>query len=182
MIVTFPVPLIGFCAYSGSGKTTLLKRLIPLLKAEGLRLAVLKHAHHSFDPDTPGKDSYELRRAGAERVLVASRHRMALIEERPAALPEPSLPEALGHLQPRDLDLVLVEGFKHERYPKIELHRPSLGCPLIHRRDPDVIAVAADAPVQTARPLPLLELNDPPQIRDFLLRYLRLRNQLPAAG
>jgi molybdopterin-guanine dinucleotide biosynthesis protein B len=113
---------------------------------------------------------------------VASRHRVALIEERAGALPEPSLPEALSHLQPRDLDLVLVEGFKHARYPKIELHRPSLGRPLIHRRDPDVIAVATDAPLQIARPLPVLELNDPLQIRDFVLQVVQQSRSRSAMG
>ncbi len=111
-----------------------------------MRLALLKHAHHSFDIDHPGKDSYELRKAGADQVLVASRHRMALIKECRGPSREPRLSDLLPCVDTRDLDLVLVEGFKHEAIPKIELYRPSLGRPLIHATDSNVIAVASDEP------------------------------------
>jgi molybdopterin-guanine dinucleotide biosynthesis protein B len=180
--VRCPVPLLGICAYSGTGKTTLLRRLIPLLKQEGLRLALLKHAHHSFDIDHPGKDSYELRKAGADQVLIASRHRMALIKECFASAREPRLSDLLPCVDTRDLDLILAEGFKHEPIPKIELYRPSLGRPLIHAADPDVIAVAADAPFPLARDLPVLDLNRPEEILGFVLAWLSDRSALAAAG
>jgi molybdopterin-guanine dinucleotide biosynthesis adapter protein len=177
-----PVPLLGICAYSGTGKTTLLSRLIPLLKEEGLRLALLKHAHHSFDIDHPGKDSYALRKAGADQVLIASRHRMALMKECPGSSREPRLSDLLPCVDTRDLDLILAEGFKHEAIPKIELYRPSLGRPLIHAADPDVIAVASDAPFPLARNLPVLDLNRPEEVLRFVLAWLSHWSALAATG
>ena len=139
----FNVPVLGFAAYSGTGKTTLLVQLIPLLKAQGIRVALIKHAHHDFDIDIPGKDSYELRKAGAAQVLVASDKRRALITEiEPAA--EPELNELVNQLDLDSADLVLVEGFRHLPFPKIELHRPSLNKGLIFPGDASVIAVASD--------------------------------------
>jgi molybdopterin-guanine dinucleotide biosynthesis protein B len=172
LILRYPVPVLGFCAYSGTGKTTLLAKLIPVLKDRGLRLAVLKHAHHTFDIDQPGKDSYELRKAGAGQVLIASRHRIAFIKECSSPALEPSLDDVLPCLDPGSLDLILVEGFKHESIPKIELHRPALGRPMIHATDPDVIAVASDAPIALVRELPLLDLNAPEEIAGFVLDWL----------
>jgi len=176
------VPVLGVCAYSGTGKTTLLERLIPMLKARGLRLALLKHAHHSFEIDQPGKDSYQLRKAGADQVLVASRHRVALIKEYARPGREPRLAELLPCIDTRDLDLVLVEGFKHEPIPKIELYRASLGRPLIHASDPHVIAVAADAPFPLARDLPLLDLNRPEAIVPFIMGWLDGQRRLAETG
>jgi len=173
MTLAFPIPLLGFCAHSGTGKTTLLTRLIPLLREADLRVAVVKHAHHRFEMDRPGKDSFALRHAGADQVVVASRERLALIKECLDPRDEPSLAEALGYLDPRITDLVLVEGFKHESFPKIEVCRPSLGKPLLHPQDPEIIAVVADAPVDLARALPLLDLNRPTQVRDFVLGHIR---------
>lgn len=167
-----PLPLLGFCAWSGTGKTTLLAKLIPLLRERGLRLGVVKHAHHQFDIDQPGKDSWILRHAGAAQTVVASRQRAALIREYDDGRPEPSLADSLALLDPTALDLVLVEGFKHEPFPKIELHRPAMGRELICAKAPEVIAVASDAPVALPRPLPLLDLNDPPGIADFVLQSL----------
>lgn len=167
-----PIPLLGFCAYSGTGKTTLLTRLIPLLRAQGLRPGVIKHAHHRFDVDQPGKDSYELRAAGADQVLVASRRRMALMREFPEPRDEPRLADLIGHLASEALDLILIEGFKHEPIPKIELHRPALGHPFIHANDMLVIALACDAPVTPARDLPLLDLNDPAGMLGFIQTWL----------
>ncbi len=161
------VPVLGFAAWSGTGKTTLLKQLIPALREKGLRLGVVKHAHHTFDVDQPGKDSYELRHAGANRVLVASRVRFALMVEREAP-DEPTLHELLMNLPDDDLDLILVEGFKHERFAKIELHRPSLGRPLLHPDDDDIIAVASDVPLIPPPPLPQLDLNDIPSLARFV--------------
>ena len=166
----FELPLLGFCAWSGTGKTTLLSQLIPLLRANGLRLAVVKHAHHAFDIDHPGKDSWVLRHAGANQTLVASRKRAALIAECEDARDEPDLAECLAMLDTRQLDLVLVEGFKHESFPKIELHRPVMQRPLFCGELTDVLAVASDRPIDLPRPLPLLDLNDPAQIADFIIK------------
>lgn len=163
-----PRPLLGFYAASGTGKTTLLTALIPLLGARGLRVAVVKHTHHRFDLDQPGKDSYRLRSAGADQVLLASRERMALLREFRDGRPEPRLAELVACLDLATVDLVLVEGFKHEPFAKIELHRPALGRPLLHPDDPHVIALATDGPVTLARPLPVLDLNQPEQIARFI--------------
>ncbi len=167
-------PVMGFCAYSGSGKTTLLRLLIPLLSARGLRVGLVKHAHHDFELDYPGKDSYELRKAGASQVVVASRKRVAYVSEFREPKNEPTLAEALAPLCADQLDLVLVEGFKDEPIPKIELHRPALGSPLICRRDTHVVAVATDDPgLNTGTPgVLLLDLNRPARIADFILDHL----------
>jgi molybdopterin-guanine dinucleotide biosynthesis protein MobB len=164
------VPLLGFCAYSGTGKTTLLRRLLPRLNSAGLRVAMIKHAHHDFEIDHPGKDSYELRHAGACQMLVASRRRMALIEERNSAA-EPTLEELLARLELSRIDLVLVEGFKHGDHPKIELHRAGLGRPWLFPDDPSVIALACDDPEPPSGPSTVLDLNDLDQITGFVLDY-----------
>ena len=182
MTIRCDVPLIGFCAFSGTGKTTLLEKLIPLLKGQGLRLALLKHAHHSFEIDRPGKDSHTLRMAGADQVLIASRHRVAVIKEQAEPTREPRLADILPCVDTRALDLVLVEGFKHEAIPKIELYRPSLTKPMIHANDPHVIAVASDAPFPMARGLPLLDLNRPQDILDFLLDWLSQDRKVAAVS
>jgi molybdopterin-guanine dinucleotide biosynthesis protein MobB len=165
-------PVLAFVATSGTGKTTLLEQLVPLLRARGLRLAVIKHTHHDFDIDQPGKDSYRMRAAGAQQVMVASRRRWALLTEHGDDRPEPELAELIEALDRRALDLILVEGFKHEAVPKIEVHRPGLGKPPLFPADPQIIAVACDAPPATATGLPLLDLNDPPAIAAFVLRAI----------
>jgi molybdopterin-guanine dinucleotide biosynthesis protein MobB len=167
------LPVMGFCAFSGTGKTTLLTRLVPLLRAKGLKLAVVKHAHHSFDLDQPGKDSYELRKAGACQMVVTSRRRTAIIHEHGDDNPEPRLVDALAAVDPKGMDLVLVEGFKHERFPKIELHRPSLGHPLLCADSEAVIAVASDRPLTLPRALPRLDLDSPEEIADFIMDWHR---------
>jgi len=182
MTIHCDVPLLGFCAFSGTGKTTLLTKLIPLLRAEGLRLGVIKHAHHSFDIDQPGKDSRRLRESGAEQMLIASRHRMAFIRECKGPEREPRLAELLHCVDTGALDLVLVEGFKREPIPKIELHRPSLGKPLIHAADRHVIAIASDAPLMPLRDLPVLALNRPELILDFVLRWMAAARPVARAG
>ncbi len=164
------VPVLGFAAWSGTGKTTLLRRLIPLLRDAGMRLGVIKHAHHDFDVDQPGKDSYELRHAGAERVLVGSRVRWALMVEQPTA-GEPTLASLLAHMPRQSLDLILVEGFKHERFPKLELHRPALGRPLLQPDDASIVAVASDARLHPPPPVPLLDLNDVESVADFVRAF-----------
>ena len=173
MLKKFP-PLLGFCAYSGTGKTTLLTRLIPVLNKNGLKIGLIKHAHHHFDVDHPGKDSYELRKAGACEMLVASAKRWALIHESPERKDDPSLDELLLHLSLNELDLVLVEGFKHEPLDKIELHRPSLGKPLLYPNDQNIIALATDVPSSKQIQLPVLDLNDIDEIADFIKkRFLK---------
>ena len=163
--------VLGFAAWSGTGKTTLLKQLIPALKARGLRLGVIKHAHHSFDIDTPGKDSYELRKAGADYMLIGSRTRWALMVERDSGT-EPRFAELLAHLAGADLDLVLVEGFKQERFAKIEVHRPALQQPLLFPDDDSIIAIASDAALATEPGIPQLNLNRLPDIVEFVMDTL----------
>lgn len=161
-------PVLGFAAWSGTGKTTLLKQVLPLLRAQGLRVGILKHAHHEFDIDHPGKDSYELRKAGAEQMLIASTRRWALMVEAPVA-GDVSLWDMLAQIRRGSLDLILVEGFKHERFPKIELHRAAVGKPLLFPDDDAIIALACDTPVDTA--LPQLDINDPAAVAAFIVNY-----------
>lgn len=171
------VPLLGFCAWgSGIGKTTLLTSLIPVLVQQGIKLSVIKHAHHSFDIDHPGKDSYRLRESGAVQMLLGSRQRWALMTELSRIAPprdEPDLGELLPHMDTSLVDLILVEGFKHEPIPKIEVYRPSLAKPLLANSDRHVIAIASDGPVTTA--LPVLDLNDPEAIAGFVMSWLALQ-------
>lgn len=161
--------IFGFAGYSGSGKTTLIEQLIPLFTAHGLKVSLIKHAHHTFDVDTPGKDSYRHRHAGASEVLVTSSRRWVLMHELRGA-PELDLNQQLMHLSP--CDLLLVEGFKHEAIPKLEVYRAAVGEPLLHPHDPHIVAVASDARLQTA--LPQLDLNNPREIADFVLRHVGL--------
>lgn len=168
MSLTFSKPTLGFAAFSGTGKTTLLKQLIPLLTERGVRVALIKHAHHSFDIDHPGKDSYELRKAGAWQTLIASRKRWALMTERSDER-EPRLGDLLGHIDADNTDLLLVEGFKHEAFPKIELHRAALRQPLLFLSDPNIIAVACDTELPQSSSLPILNINAPNDIAEFIL-------------
>jgi len=163
-------PILGFAALSGTGKTTLLVTLLTILKERGHRVGVVKHAHHSFDIDKPGKDSYELRKAGATQMLVASSERWALVTEQPRSL-EPRLNDVLRHLDQESLDCILVEGFKAERFPKIELHRSELDRPFLHVTDDSIIAIATDVPSRENHALPVLDLNQPEQIADFIVDY-----------
>ena len=163
-------PVLGIAAWSGTGKTALLVKLLPLLRAQGLRVGMLKHTHHIFDIDHPGKDSYEVRKAGAEQMLVASNQRWALMVEEPVD-GDVSLWDMLAHLDRNTLDLILVEGFRHEQFPKLELHRASLGKPLLFPDDAAIIALASDTPVNTA--LPQFDLNDPATIAAFIVDYCR---------
>lgn len=164
-------PMLGFVAYSGTGKTTLLKKLIPVLSENNIRIAIIKHTHHEFDIDIPGKDSYELRKAGADQVLVASSQRWALMTETPES-GEARLDVLVKKLDTSHIDLILVEGFKHVHYPKIECHRPSLGHELMCLEDKSIIAIATDQiPAQTSitdAAIPLLDLNNPEQIVNFI--------------
>ena len=157
--------LIGLAGWSGSGKTTLIARLVPSLTARGLKVSTIKHAHHAFDIDQPGKDSWVHRQAGATEVLVASANRFALIHELRGA-PEPSLAELVARLVPADI--VIVEGFRHGAHPRIEIFRPELGKPPLHPDDPMIVAVASPQPV-AGLTIPYLPLDDPDAVADFIL-------------
>ena len=165
---TEPPFLLGFAAFSGTGKTELLTRLLPVLAGRGLQIGVIKHAHHTFDIDTPGKDSYRLREAGAEEVLISSSQRWALMHELAEDEEEMRLEELATKLDVDSLDLVLVEGFKHGVFPKIELCRPKLGHPYLYPEDSNILALATDAPPPPDLLLPHLDLNDPEAIATFI--------------
>jgi molybdopterin-guanine dinucleotide biosynthesis adapter protein len=159
--------IIGLAGWSGSGKTTLLAKLIPRLVQRGLRVSTLKHAHHAFDIDQPGKDSHTHRLVGATEVLVGSANRWALVHELRGDA-EPTLGALLGKLAP--VDLVLVEGYKRERHPKLEVHRAAVGKPLLYPDDPAIVAVASDTALPQAR-IPVIDLDDVEAIADVLLRH-----------
>ncbi len=169
--MAFKKPVLGFAAYSGTGKTTLLVQLLPLLKKSGLRIAMIKHAHHDFDIDKPGKDSYELRKAGADQMLIASDKRWAMMTEIQGS-DGLQLEDLIGKLNLDECDLVLVEGFRHVPFAKIELHRPSLGKDLIYPVDDCVIAIASDENIST-NGLLLLDLNKPKEIADYICDWLK---------
>jgi molybdopterin-guanine dinucleotide biosynthesis protein B len=162
--------VFGFAGWSGSGKTTLIEKLIPRFAGAGLRVSLVKHAHHTFDVDQPGKDSYRHRHAGASEVLVTSSRRWVLMHELRGA-PEPPFDEQLRRLSP--CDLVIVEGFKHAAIPKLEVWRRQTGEPLLHPNDEHIVAVASDTKLATR--LPLLDLNDDATIASFILAHLRLQ-------
>ncbi len=159
--------IIGLAGWSGSGKTTLVAKVIPRVIARGLTVSTLKHAHHAFDVDQPGKDSHTHRMVGATEVLVGSAKRWALVHELRAEA-EPTLSVLLAKLS--SVDLVLVEGYKREAHPKLELYRAALGKPLLHPEDPAIVAVASDAPLPQAR-VPVIDLDDVERIVDILIRH-----------
>ncbi|CAI2532820.1 molybdopterin-guanine dinucleotide biosynthesis protein MobB [Serratia proteamaculans] len=163
-------PLLAIAAYSGTGKTTLLKQLIPLLKQRCIRVGLIKHTHHDVDVDTPGKDSYELRKAGADQTLVASDRRWALMTETPEQQPL-DLQYLASRFDRNKVDVILVEGFKHEPVSKIILYREDIGRPLEDMLDEFVIAVASDQSITVkARSL---DLNQPESIADFIVEWLK---------
>lgn len=162
-------PLLGIAAYSGTGKTTLLKQLIPLLRQREIRVGLIKHTHHDMDVDTPGKDSYELRKAGADQTLVASDRRWALMTETPEQLPL-DLHYLASRFDRDKLDVILVEGFKHEPVSKIILYRENIGRPLEDMLDKFVIAVASDRPVAGVK---CLDINQPEAIAEFIVEWLK---------
>ncbi len=168
MNINSPTPLLGFAAWSGTGKTTLLTQLIPELKMRGIRVAAVKHTHHEVEFDQPGKDSYELRRAGAEEVLVASAKRSMLIRENRHNRSEPDLTQLLPQLNHDALDLVLIEGFKHEAIPRIELHRSTVGKPLLYPDDSQIVAIALASDETMTPTIPRLDLNDISGIADHI--------------
>ena len=179
------IPILGFAAFSGTGKTTLLAKLIPILKKSDLRIGLIKHSHHNFEIDKPGKDSYTLREAGASPVMLISSHRRAIITEF-NQIEEPTLDEQLKEFDQSKLDLILIEGFKTEPFPKIELHRPSLKKKLLFPNDSNIIAIATDTEIKTTSQntalsttaLPtILDINNPDNIAQFILdKFLGIQN------
>lgn len=179
-LITFPKPLLGFAAYSGTGKTTLLVKLIPELKNRGLRIAVIKHAHHNFDVDKPGKDSYELRKAGAAPMLISSSRRTVIMIDNDTEQ-EPELQNLLGHIPPESVDIVLVEGFKQWPFAKIELHREATEKPLMYNSDDNIIAIAHDRGKNNLlndTGLTQLDLNNVNEIADFVLQFQQEHTKL----
>ena len=158
--------IIGLAGWSGSGKTTLITKLIPRLIARGVKISTLKHAHHGFDLDQPGKDSFFHRAAGATEVIISSARRWAILHELRAE-PEWNLRDLVAKMSP--VDLVLVEGFKRDVFPKLEIHRAANGKPLIHPEDAHIVAVASDTAVPEAK-VPVIDLNDIEAIADLLLK------------
>ena len=159
--------IIGLAGWSGSGKTTLITKLIPRLIARGIAVSTLKHAHHGFDLDQPGKDSFFHRTAGATEVIISSAKRWAILHEL-REQPEWDLAALVGKMSP--VDLVLVEGFKRDAFPKLEIHRIANGKPLLHPEDPHIVAVASDSALPAAQ-VPVVDLNDIDAIADLLLKH-----------
>lgn len=173
-MIQCPVPVIGFCAFSGTGKTTLLTQLLPLLKSKGIRLGVIKHAHHNFEIDHPNKDSFKLRHAGTEQMLIVSDKCIAKIKEMKPQKNAINLQDVLNEMDYDTLDLILIEGFKYYNFPKIELHRSIMKAPLIFPNDNSVIAIATDSELALHPDhLPLLDLNNIHEIADFIQYYLK---------
>jgi molybdopterin-guanine dinucleotide biosynthesis protein B len=161
--------VLGIAGWSGSGKTTLLTQLIPLLRSRGLTVSTIKHAHHAFDVDQPGKDSYEHRKAGAGEVIISSARRWVQMHEIGSGQ-EATLPDLLARLSP--CDLVLVEGFKRERYPKLEVFRAVVGKPPLYPQDKLIVALASDQ-LLSGTDLPCADLNDIPAVADLVLSKAR---------
>ena len=166
--------LFGLAGWSGSGKTTLTAKLLPELIARGVTVSTMKHAHHNFDIDQPGKDSYVHRMAGASEVLVASANRWALMHEHRGAA-EPTAVELIAHMTP--VDLLLIEGFKREPHDKLEVYRAANGKPLLHPDDQYIVAVASDAPLPDCQ-LPQLPIDDVAAIAEFIIRHCGLKQSL----
>ena len=192
MKIVFNKPVIGFAAWSGTGKTTLLVQLLPLLKQQGLRVAMIKQTHHEFDIDQPGKDSYELRKAGASPMIISSSRRVAIVIEKPVLDPaadhdadhDTNLQELLNCIAADKIDLVLVEGFKQCPFPKIELYRATLGKSLLYPDDAHIIAIAHDGTLPAEPGIPQLDINQPQHIADFILQWLpsHLPNPAPSTS
>ncbi|MCA8866513.1 MULTISPECIES: molybdopterin-guanine dinucleotide biosynthesis protein B [unclassified Halomonas] len=174
--LTAPFPILGVAAWSGTGKTTLLEKLLPRLGEYGLKVAVIKHAHHSFDVDQPGKDSYKLRSAGAAPVLVASRQRFALMQETPGQ-DEPDLAELIAMVVPHHPDLLIVEGFKAWPIPKLVLYRDGIGDPaILSDRWVEAAALSAPPPIDLAASVAQLDLDDSEAIARWIVSWVSAKN------
>ena len=167
--------LIGFAAYSGTGKTTLIKDIVMILKKSNYRVSVIKHAHHNFDIDQPGKDSYEIRKSGAENMLISSKNRWALMHEN-VNNNELTLINLINLLEKIKYDLILVEGFKAESFPKIELYRKEVSKDreLLSSSDKNVVAIATEQKTKLETSLPVLDINNPQNIADFIINFLNI--------
>jgi molybdopterin-guanine dinucleotide biosynthesis protein B len=170
--------IIGLAGWSGSGKTTLLTKVIPRIVARGLKVSTIKHAHHSFDIDQPGKDSHAHRMAGATEVVVGSGKRWAIVHELRSEA-EPTLAALLEKAS--RVDLILVEGYKRARHPKLEVYRAAVGKPLLYPDDPAIVAIASDEPLPSAR-VPVVDLDDVEGIIDILLRHAASVDSMPAVA
>lgn len=166
------IPLLGFIAPSGTGKTQLLEKVIAQLTAKGLRVGLIKHSHHNFDIDVPGKDSYRLRKAGALQTMIASESRWALISEGNSLETPPTLSELLKHFEKNQLDLILIEGFKGENFAKIILHRPETGKPLL-AEDEYMLAYATSAPLPIETNKTVLNIDNPNEITAFIRQFVK---------
>ena len=164
--------IIGFAAFSGTGKTTLIKKIVSIL-SKRFTVSVIKHAHHDFDLDHPGKDSYEIRKSGAENILISSEKRWALIHENKNNK-ELTLENLLDILENINSDIVLVEGFKKENFPKIELYRKEIGKDLLFFNDKSIIAFATDSNMDIDGNIEKLDINEPQQIVDYIIKFLSL--------
>tara|TARA_B100000676_G_C17986731_1_gene792351 strand:+ start:21 stop:539 length:519 start_codon:yes stop_codon:yes gene_type:complete len=165
--------IIGFAAFSGTGKTTLIKKIVSILSKKKYTVSVIKHAHHNFDLDQPGKDSYEIRKSGAENILISSEKRWALIHENKNNQ-ELSLEDLLNILGNIDSDIILVEGFKKENFPKIELYRKEIGKDILFYNDKNIVAFATDVDINIEQNIEKLDINDPQQIVDYIIKFLSL--------
>tara|TARA_Y100001935_G_scaffold190044_1_gene158286 strand:- start:3462 stop:3980 length:519 start_codon:yes stop_codon:yes gene_type:complete len=165
--------IIGFAAFSGTGKTTLIKKIVSILSKKKYTVSVIKHAHHNFDLDQPGKDSYEIRKSGAENILISSEKRWALIHENKNNQ-ELSLEDLLNILGNIDSDIILVEGFKKENFPKIELYREEIGKDILFYNDKNIVAFATDVDINIEQNIEKLDINDPQQIVDYIIKFLSL--------
>ena len=168
--------LIGFAAYSGTGKTTLIQDVVMILKKSNYRVSVIKHAHHNFDIDQPGKDSYEIRKSGAENMLISSENRWALMHEN-MNNNELTLIDLINLLGKIKYDLILVEGFKAESFPKIELYRKEVSKDrgLLSSSDKNVVAIATEQKTKLETSLPVLDINNPQNIADFIINFLNIK-------
>jgi len=173
--MTSSTPILGFSAFSGTGKTTLLRQIIPALKQRGLRVSVVNHALHNIDLDFPGKDSYELRKSGADQTVICTMTRMAMITEFTRPTEEPDLQQIIDSLDSSRADIVLVEGYKDIHFPKIELHREALRKPYLYPNDDSVIAIACDRQPPEGISIPVLEINDIQSIASFIYNDFYLR-------
>ena len=170
--------VFGLAGWSGSGKTTLVTRLVPALIRRGISVSTLKHAHHDFDIDQPGKDSWRHRSAGATEVLVASAKRWALMHEHRGGA-EPSAAELMKQMTP--VDLLIVEGFKREKHDKIEIHRRETQKPLLYPDDTNIVAVLSDEPLPDCK-LPVIDIDDVAAIADFMVRHCGLAGRGPKSA
>lgn len=167
------IPVLGFCAYSGTGKTTLLTQLLPMLSEMGVCIGVIKHAHHNFDVDHPGKDSYRLRKSGAKKMLISSSKRWALMHEHYGD-PESNLNTLIEKVSDPCLDLILVEGFKREPFDKIELNRKECEKPPIYPQDPNIVAFVTNDVENYEGKLPVLDIDDIPQLCKFIIQHCKI--------